>query len=92
MALQSVHQVPDSEPATKAAAFHEIPVSDACLFAVRPGLPAEHAASTIHCLADGIQELSIEATCSSDGMSPSTAYLVRFAAAAISALSESLGA
>ena len=92
MALHSVHEVPDSEPVTKAAEFHEIPVSDACLFAVRPGLPAEHAASTIHCLADGIEGLALDATCSGDGMNGNMAYLVRFAAAAISALSESLGA
>lgn len=92
MALQSVHEVPDNNPVTKAAEFYEIPVADACLFAVRPGLPAEQAAIAIHCLADGIQELSTGAMCSGDGMNSNTAHLVSFAAGAISALSESLGA
>jgi len=92
MALQSVPEVPDNNPVTSAAEFYEVPVADACLFVVRPGLPAEQAAIAIHCLADGIRELSTDAMCSGDGMNANTAHLVRFAASAIAALSESLGA
>lgn len=83
---------PTTKAVTKEATFYEVPIANDYLFAVRAGIPAEVAATTVHCLADAIGEIASEAMYSNGGMDANTAYLVRFAASTISALTGSLGA